>query len=222
MGIIKINVGQKNVWFISDPHYNHKSLVLGTSNWEDKSPCRPFDTLEEHDNALVENINFDVKENDVLFCLGDWSFGSISNEREAKAREFRSRINCKTVYLILGNHDQIIRDNVNNIQNIFSGVFDYLEAVFIEPYSGKEQGVKAIKQKVCMMHYPIRSWNGMRKGSWMLHGHCHASLPDLIVKGNIQRTMDVGVDTLENLRPYNYFDIQEIMSKRQVFTEDHH
>ncbi|AGO47551.1 metallophosphatase [Cellulophaga phage phi4:1] len=219
---MKINVGQTNVFFMSDPHYDHKSLVRGVSNWEDKSPCRPFDTLEEHNNALVENINAKVGRRDILFCLGDWSFGSLSKEREEKAREFRSRLICRNVILILGNHDQTIRDNENGIQNIFQGVYNYLEVEFIIPYKGKEQGVKAKKQKACLMHYPIRSWNWMRKGSWMLHGHCHNTLPDLVVKGNTQRTMDVGVDTNKELAPYNFYEILDIMENRQVLTEDHH
>jgi calcineurin-like phosphoesterase family protein len=219
---MKINVGQKNVFFMSDSHYHHRSLVRGTSNWEDKSPCRNFDTLSEHDSTLVENINSTVGIDAILFCLGDWSFGNISNERDSKAREFRDAINCREVHLALGNHDQIIRDNENDIQDIFSSVSNYLEVLFIEPADNKLQGVKAEKQRVSMMHYPIRSWNHQRKGAWMLHGHCHGSLPDLIIKGNTQRTMDVGVDCHPKFKPYSYWEIKEIMNNRKVFTEDHH
>jgi calcineurin-like phosphoesterase family protein len=219
---MKINTNTTQVFFCSDPHYNHKSLVRGTSNWEDKSPCRDFTTLEEHDDTLVANINKTVPVNGVLFCLGDWSFGPLAGEKETRIREFRSRIKCRTVYLIEGNHDEAISKNLNNVQKIFSGVFKYLEVTFVNPYIGLEQGIKAKKHKVIMMHYPIRSWNHIRSGAWMLYGHCHSSLKDMIVNGKVQKTMDVGFDTHPEFRPYSYQEIKEIMSKREIFTEDHH
>lgn len=219
---MKINVKQENVFFCSDPHYHHKSLVRGTTNWSTSDECRDFDTLEKHDNVLVDNINNTVGENDILFCLGDWAFGAMKKQVNCRKTEFRNRINCKNVHFILGNHDEAIVKNTDNVREIFSSVNNYLEVTFIEPYEGTEQGVKAFKQKACMMHYPIRSWNYMRHGSWMLHGHCHNNLPDYVVKGNVQRTMDVGFDAHPEFRPFSYWEIKEIMSKRKVFTEDHH
>jgi calcineurin-like phosphoesterase family protein len=219
---MRIDISQNNVFFCSDPHYHHKSLVKGVTNWSSDSECRDFATLEEHDNLLVENINKTVGENDILFCLGDWAFGRIAKEDICYKTEFRNRINCKTIHFVLGNHDGGIVKNTDNVRDIFSSVSNYLEVTFVEPYIGTEQGIKASKQKVIMMHYPIRSWNYVRHGSWMLHGHCHANLPDYVVKGNVQRTMDVGFDAHPEFRPFSYEEVKEIMSKRKVFTEDHH
>lgn len=219
---MKINVGQTNVFFCSDPHYHHKSLVRGVTNWKDDSPCRNFDTLKEHDDMLVNNINKTVGENDTLFCLGDWAFGAMKKQIVCKKREFRDRIKCKNIHFIIGNHDEAIRKDTDNVREIFSSVSNYLEVTFIEPYTGTEQGIKAFKQKVVMMHYPIRSWNWMRHGAYHLHGHCHNNLPDYVVKGEVQRTMDVGFDAHSEFKPFSYFEIKEIMDKRKVFTEDHH
>ena len=219
---MKINIKDKKVWFCSDPHYHHKSLVKGTTNWEDDSECRDFRTLEEHDNTLVDSINNVVGEDDILFCLGDWAFGRIAKESTCYKTEFRDRINCKTIHFVLGNHDEGIVKNTDNVRDIFTSVNNYLEVTFVEPYEGKKEGVKAKKYKTIMMHYPIRSWNYMRAGAWMLHGHCHANLPDHIVKGNIQRTMDVGFDAHPEFRPFSFQEVKEIMKKRTVFTEDHH
>lgn len=217
---MKININQQNVFFTSDPHYHHKQLVLGSSSWEDKNDCRKFKSLEEHDDTLVNNINNLVSKDDILFCLGDWAFGSYNGDNIYKSFEFRERINCKNIHLILGNHDQEIRDNKSNLQGIFSSVSFYKEMYIIEPST--LEGVKAEKQHICMMHYPIRSWNKMRKGSFMLHGHCHNNLPDLVIKGDLAKTMDVGVDTHKEFRPYSYEEVKEIMSKRHNLTEDHH
>ncbi len=219
---MRIDIAQNNVFFCSDPHYHHKSIVKGVTNWEGNSECRDFDTLEEHDNTLVNNINNTVGENDTLFCLGDWSFGAMRKQIVCKRREFRDRINCKNIYFVIGNHDRNIRKNTDNVREIFSDVYDYLEVTFVEPYTGTEQGIKAFKQKVIMMHYPIRSWNHIRQGSWMLHGHCHSNLPDFVINGNIQKTIDVGFDAHPEFRPFSYSEVKEIMDKRKIFTEDHH
>src|SRR5687768_7511272 len=98
-----------NTWFTSDTHYHHKNIVRGCTEWEE-SPggqrTRNFDTLEAHDAALVENINKQVKENDVLYHAGDWSFGGIDS-----IWNFRKQIKCKTIHLILGNHDHHIEND---------------------------------------------------------------------------------------------------------------
>jgi predicted phosphodiesterase len=56
--------------------------------------------------ALVDGINKNVKFNDVLIHLGDWSFGGID-----KIWEFRKQINCQNIYHVYGNHDHHISRN---------------------------------------------------------------------------------------------------------------
>lgn len=233
---MKLQISKRqNVFFCSDPHYHHAGLVKGTSFWEDTSRCRPFDDLKSHDDTLVENINKTVRENDVLFCLGDWSFGNYKdNEAVEKITEFRNRINCKNVHLILGNHDQEIRANIDNVREIFSSVNEYLEVVIIER-SPTERGVKPLKQHIVMFHYAIRSWHHSHRGAWMLYGHSHGSLDEFTpLTANPQwigdqyfiknyRTMDVGFDTHPEFRPYSYDELKQIMQTRCVELEiDHH
>lgn len=119
-----------NIWFTSDLHYNHRNIVKGISEWTDKSGCRNFQTLEEMNQTLVDNINDNVKENDILYCLGDWSFRGKNS-----IYEFRKQLNVKTIHLILGNHDLHIEkgssvqinDEVEiNCQKLFSSVQHYL------------------------------------------------------------------------------------------------
>src|SRR3954464_7923724 len=95
-----------NIWFVSDTHFGHANLVKGCSNWEDLSECRNFDSLEEHNERLIENINKRVKEKDCLFHLGDWSFGGSEN-----IYNFRKRLYCRNIHLILGNHDIHLQKN---------------------------------------------------------------------------------------------------------------
>ena len=90
----------KNVFFTSDSHYSHRNIIKGTTTWKDDSKCRLFNSVEEHNITLVSNINKVVRKNDILYHLGDWSFGGIE-----QIWEFRKQVNCENVHLILGNHD---------------------------------------------------------------------------------------------------------------------
>ena len=56
--------------------------------------------LAEMNDAMVSNINACVKEDDVLYHVGDLVMGFFEN-----VVEFRARLHCKNIHLILGNHD---------------------------------------------------------------------------------------------------------------------
>lgn len=156
------------IWFISDTHYHHKNIVAGVSQWTDKSGCRSFDTLDQHDQWLVDMINKMVGRQDTLWHLGDWSFGG-----KQKVQEFRDRINCERIHIVRGNHDHHIPDH--------AGLFESVQYY-------KELNIG--KSMVVLMHYPIESWNNMERGSKHLHGHVHGQGP------KIDGRYDAGVDAL--------------------------
>jgi calcineurin-like phosphoesterase family protein len=213
---MKIQINNKqNIFFCSDPHYGHSGIVLGTSNWDDKRGCRPFETIEDMNKTLVNNINSLVGEDDVLFCLGDWSFGSYkTGENITNIRKFREQLKCKNIHLIFGNHDTEIISNKDNAKDLFSSTAYYREIIVIEqPLNQKE---KAVKQKIVLSHYSHRVWNNMQSGAWMLFGHSHGNL--IGVEG---KSIDVGFDT-NYLKPYSYQKIKDIMSIKQIAKLDHH
>lgn len=214
---MKLQLNNKqNIFFCSDPHYGHSGIVMGTSKWDDKRGCRPFQTIDSHDNTLVNNINQTVGENDILFCLGDWSFGSYkTGENISNIKKFREEIKCKNIHLIFGNHDQEIVNNKDNSRDLFSSVGYYREIIVME--TPLNQGEKAIRQKIVLSHYSHRVWNNMQGGAWMLFGHSHGNLKDVLGK-----TMDVGFDTNEEFKPYNYQEIKESMSTKSLVKLDHH
>lgn len=206
-----------NIWFTSDTHYNHKNIVKGVAEWEDKSQCRDFATLEEHNDALVNNFNKLVKPEDTLYHLGDWSFGGFD-----AIKAFRSRLKCENIHLIYGNHDHHIERNREGVQGLFKSVQYYKEVAF--------PGTP----KIILCHYAMRVWNHSHKGSWMLYGHSHGTLDanrpefanptwigDMYYTRNY-RTIDVGVDT-HALYPYSLEELKEIMGARDIVLEvDHH
>lgn len=173
-------------YFTSDLHFGHKNIVRGTSSWSDKSSCRNFNTIEEHDNAIIDGINSRVTKNDILYILGDISFGSISYLSSAI-----SRINCRNLILIYGNHDDKIRKVDTDIFNIEA---DYL--VIDSP-------------KIIMFHYPIADWLDKNKGSMHLFGHCHQKF-DTSGKGKM---LDVSICG-HNYVPWSEEEILEYMRGR--------
>jgi calcineurin-like phosphoesterase family protein len=208
---------QETIWFSSDFHYNHRNLVKGISSWTNKAKCRDFETLNEHNDRLVKNINSCVEPNDTLYFLGDWSFGSTKD-----ILDFRNRLICKNIHIILGNHDKAIKQKQRELigHNKFVSISQIKE-------------IKIDDQLIVLCHFPMRTWEKAHKGSWMLHGHCHGTMEKhyrfkqlfskFFIRTEVSKTMDVGIDTHPQFKPYSYEAIKQIMDKRSVFKNiDHH
>ena len=197
-----------NIWFTSDTHFGHTNIAgPKISTWS--SGYRDFNSVHIMNMALVDGINKYVKEDDILYHLGDWSFGGVQN-----IFQFRNYIICKNIHLILGNHDQHIidkeikyHDTTFNPIELFSSVQDVLT-------------LDIGKTKIFLSHYSHRVWLGSHKGVIHLYGHSHGSIPDY------GKSMDVGVDVafkkFGEYRPFNIGDITNIMSKRTIEKIDHH
>jgi calcineurin-like phosphoesterase family protein len=163
-------------------------------------------------DTLVNNINELVGQDDILIHLGDWSFGGFE-----RIEEFRNRIVCRNIHLVLGNHDQHIRNNKGNIQTLFLSALDYMNLDLRINRSGNIE-----KYNLILMHYPISSWDGLSKGNIHLHGHVHLPPQQRIAEG---RAMDVGVDG-NNYYPISINEIIDIMDNRPIkrlsLPIDHH
>jgi calcineurin-like phosphoesterase family protein len=205
---------EQRLFFTSDTHYNHANICSATTKWDvNDGYARLFDSLDHMNDTLVNNINNKVGENDILIHLGDWSFGGFE-----MIEQFRSRIVCKNIHLVLGNHDHHIERNKEGIQSLFSSVQNYLKLEVRKPVS------KTMMERfnfVCM-HYPIASWHDMNQGVIHLHGHVHLPSHLKIANG---KAMDVGVDG-NNLEPVSLGQIHMIMKdqpiKKLALPKDHH
>ena len=102
--MIKLDKEEK-VWITSDTHYGHTNICRGVTNWRlpngdiPVNQTRDFLTIDKMNATIVNNINGIVGQDDILIHLGDWSFGGFEN-----IEEFRNRIICQNIHLILGNH----------------------------------------------------------------------------------------------------------------------
>ena len=197
------------VWITSDTHYSHKNICRGVTNWRTKDgkipieSTRDFNTIEDMNSVIVDNINSKIGPDDTLIHLGDLSFGGFD-----KIGQFLDRLVCKNIHLVLGNHDHHIKNNRENIHDRFLSVQNYLE-------------VNIGGANFVLFHYPLCSWNQLSKGAIQLHGHVH--LPTNKKWGNGKR-LDVGVDG-NHYQPYKLTEIVHMMDRREVRSEivnDHH
>lgn len=174
-----MKVQYDKVWFTSDLHFWHKNIC--------KYCNRPFETMEEMHEALINNWNSVVKEDDTAFLLGDMGFCGYE-----KLEPLMSQLNGKK-YLIQGNHDS---DKI---------VFRLYEANIIEGYY-KIHEVTIIgdeecpEQQLTLCHFPMIDWPSKERGAWMVHGHQH-QLPETPSCSVMH--WDVGVDK-NNLKPVSF------------------
>lgn len=200
-------------YFSSDLHLFQQGIVKKLSPWKNAKALREFNSVAEMTDTILDNINKTVGEKDTLYLLGDISF---SHEFSALKECFES-INCKNIHLILGNHDEVITENLEESLKIFKSIdhYKYLHLKYPLP------GIDPNRDK----------WRG-----WMLYGHSHGAL-DFIEhssKNSQQvneyyskyKTMDVGLENAFNLlgeyRPFSFDEIKEIMDKREILFIDHH
>jgi len=138
-----------NTWFTSDHHFGHKNIL------EYEKEARPFATIEEMHETLIERWNSVVNPNDIVYHLGDFCFGK-------KNLIIAKRLNGKKK-LVMGNHDTYPTS-------------DYLH------YFDKLYGV-IFYNRCILSHSPVHP-NGLGS-RWMLniHGHLHSKRVQHAING---------------------------------------
>jgi len=187
---------KSKILFSADSHFFHDNIR--------KYSNRPFVNVSEMNEALVNNWNSVVTNDDIIYFLGDFAMGNVE-----AAVEIYKRLNGKEKHLIIGNHDKDQR-----IIRMFTTAQQY-KKIYVED------------QKIILMHYAMRVWDCSHHGSWkprggkdnpsiMLHGHSHGSL-----QGNNQ-SLDVGVDCW-NYYPITLEQIEERLVTLPIYSSgDHH
>lgn len=147
-----------NIFFTSDWHFNHKNMLKSVSTWADNSGCIDLPNIEELNNTIIENINSTVGENDLLIMLGDVIFS-----KAYKLPEFMSRINCRNIKFLLGNHD-----NEDIRTSLIEMGYDIINMGKITIKNGDT------KKKYWINHFPFADWDGLyTNDSYQIHGHTH-------------------------------------------------
>jgi calcineurin-like phosphoesterase family protein len=207
MARLRFNDHNKKYFFTSDFHLGHHNIIRYSK--------RPFQTAAEMDTCLIDQTNEMVKEDDVLFYLGDWCAWGMKRYFEL-AQAYRDRIRCNNIYYIWGNHDKK-GFNDPNFKNLWNGCYDLLDA-------------DVLGKQFILCHYAMRVWDRSHHGTIHLYGHSHGGLSD----DPNALSMDVGVDfaakhfswdgTLcpEKYRPFTMDDVLAHMATKVFVPIDHH
>ena len=181
-----------NNFFSSDWHLSHKKILQFDN--------RPFSSIEEHDNAIINNYNELVRPDDNFYFLGDFAFGDIK-----KAEEFMKRL-MGNKFFIKGNHDH------EDMVEIYKKYGTYL---------GEQCKIKLVGdgngQEIVLNHYKMAIWERAHRFSWHLYGHSHHSLKDDLTS----KSLDVGINGWD-YKPLSFKDIKREMDKRTFIPKDHH
>lgn len=167
-----------NIFFIADTHFNHDKIRVYCN--------RPFQSMQEADEIIIDNWNKVVKPGDIIYHLGDFAYGA--HEIVSK---YRHRLMGK-IHLIFGNHDY--RNRIHNLKHLFSSTNDILE-------------IQYNHQPIILCHYAMRVWGASHYNSIQLYGHSHGKLE------GIGKQMDVGVDC-NDFTPIHIDKIIEIMKNK--------
>lgn len=153
-------------YFISDLHLFCKSQTKQGQNYDN----RPFETVEEMHDYILNHWNTRVTNADTVYILGDIALRGGNGPLIGLVAQLKGK-----KVLIRGNHDDI-KDYRYAL--LFDEILDYKELT--ENVNGKAQ-------KICMMHYPILMWNGQHRGTILLYGHTHNSIEDTFFQDCIRR-----------------------------------
>ena len=133
------------IFYISDTHFRDQAIF-------DKCK-RPFNSLLEMEETIIEKWNRKVSKNDIVYVLGD-----ISKDDDPSSIELFKKLNGMK-HLIVGNHDQLILEQIKK-----SNVFKTIK--FIDLIIDNDR-------KVCVCHYPLMDWMEFNRQGILVYGHIH-------------------------------------------------
>lgn len=131
--------------YISDTHFSHKNII--------KFDNRPFASVTEMDEYLIEQWNKKVNKDDTVNILGDFCWGKANRWLEILEQLKGNKV------LIKGNHD---------LKNIPSSVKNHFQDI------KERKCIQDEGRKVIMNHYPEPFyWHDYDERVCMLYGHVH-------------------------------------------------
>lgn len=231
---MKFNTKEQNVFFTSDPHYSHKNICAGVSNWvkpfgfvpkpdDDKEyaiwpiPYSEWKDTKERQKFCIEHglrdfPTIEKMDSTIVNHFNEkvgqndilFILGDIGFGGKDSIQTFMKQLVCKNVHLVFGNHDKDIIQNRDGVRGYFKSC-------------ERKQEIYVDDQFITLDHYAGRVWNKSHRGAWLLYGHSHGSLEHT----PWGKSMDVGVDT-NDMYPYSFEEIKKIMYNRKIVEVDHH
>lgn len=191
-----------SIFFTSDLHFGHKNIL-------NFAKPRPFSTIQEHDKAIIDNWNSVVKDNDIVYILGDLALGLNMEQLEINLKALKGH-----KHLIIGNHDKPKQYAYFLNNNLLESMKEYMSIKLVD---------KVGREYECILfHYPILEPNhvfctpqvGKIGPTCHFYGHIHNMNDyDEIYKNLGFRAAHIGLDVSDKypntkaFTPINFEDL---------------
>ena len=194
-------------WFTSDLHFSHKMMAKLRGFTKEVPGEDGFTTIgdtEAHDAAIVANWNRVVRDEDIVWVLGDVGMGHLFKFAD-RLRALKGR-----KHLIAGNHDDPWPGNRDSFkyQREWLGYFET-----VQPFARRRVDGRA----VLLSHFPYEAdhtdepraqqFRLRDEGEILLHGHTHWKHIQL----HSVREIHVGLDAWD-LAPVPMQSIQDLVA----------
>ncbi len=130
-------------WFTADEHYSHRKIIQYSN--------RPFKSINEMNETIIENNNKVVGTRDTVIHAGDFT---LLKDKELIYKKIINRLKGNHIFLV-GSHDYWLKSSPNARQI----------------WERKMNGCYIV---VC--HYAMRTWPRSHYNSFQLYGHSHGKL----------------------------------------------
>ena len=173
-------------WWSADMHFGHQRII--------ELAGRPFGSVEEMNETIIERWNATVAPGDTVWVLGDVAMESIGDSL-AMCGQLAGR-----KLLVLGNHDRPFPGYSKTQEKQAMWAERYrTEGGFTDVLTGTGGAdLPGIADPVLVSHFPYEGdshdtdryvqYRPVDKGGWLLHGHIHELWK---IRG---RQINVGVD----------------------------
>lgn len=138
------------IYFTSDLHLGHENIIRFTN--------RPFGSVEEMNDRIIQNYNSIIHKNDLVYILGDLTYKINVEESNKLIQKLKGR-----KVLIRGNHD------LKYDSSLFEDILDYKEFNYN-------------KVKYVLMHYPLMEWNDSYKKKVSIYMDIFMLIVSIIIK----------------------------------------
>jgi calcineurin-like phosphoesterase family protein len=185
------------IWFTADHHFGHQAILDHVN--------RPFSSVDEMDECLINRWNAVVKDTDCVWYLGD-----LSLMPRSRVLPILRQLNGEIMF-VPGGHD--IRW-IHKYVNCMEGTRVMVKGTLL---TRKFNG-----HTVTLCHYPLRSWEKSSHGALHFHGHSHGlggkARPSTDTKCPGRKrgwSVDVGVDVW-NFMPVHLEDLIELVEAKEA------
>lgn len=183
------------IWITSDQHFFHKNII---------SLCdRPFKSVEEMNEKLINNFNSKISSNDFVIHLGDMVMG----DQKKNIPNILSQLTLTKSCIIRGNHDIGFKGKDNKEIYLDNGIFKVVDGIWnlrdLLIFCKEQELADSLDRDITLCHFPSITSNNRQEYetkydkyrptnfNLLFCGHSHQKEP---IKPETLNVINVGVD----------------------------